>query len=135
MAFTADEIIAAFIARTATQANGTRHVTFGTRGRGGSAYVLIWGPSADPNDVKASKVAVQRFNGAVAFRHAGIANVVGAKPRPKTPISKDARGPSFHHSGTFKWALTPQEIQQRYAKADDLVNVIVGAFATGGVPW
>ncbi len=110
------------------------HVSFRLRGAP-NGYVRVWGPSADPSKRGTSYICIERYNGALAFRHEGLARRLEAKPRAQERIESDPLGWSAGPGGGFDWGLSPAEIAKRFDDADALVRAIVDAFAQEGVPW
>ena len=83
------------------------------RGRApGYVHVVPAGP--DPNKARNRHVAIERFNGTVAVTEE-LQDALGAHPRPNARIENDplgyCAGPNY---GRFKWALTHDEIVQRW---------------------
>lgn len=143
--FSAQEIVDAFIARTTRDDDEDRRlstVTIGVRGISQSAvygYIRIEGPNAAPINKVTPRVLVERYNGAVAFNHKGIAGHMSATTRPDDKyIWEDPCGASSGSRGNFgevKWGLSPAEIAKRFGSADDFVAAIMLAYEKAGVPW
>jgi hypothetical protein len=127
-AFTVDDILRAFIARSARDKS---HVTLAERSLP-NGYVRIYGPSAKPRKKRTCHLIVERMNGAVAVTKELRSHLsVHPRPMPAKSIAADpagfSSGPKY---GRFRWIVT-----EECASADDLVDRLIGAFAAANLRW
>ncbi len=154
MAFTAQQILNAFIERSAEGASagddhelgeadlpdGTpapRAVTFGLRCTNPFGYVRVWGPSGSTARWADCHIIVERYNGAVAVSREIAALLPLVEPRPDgSRITEHELGYSCGKNyGRFDRALRPSAAQHHYPTARALVEALINAVEKAGFTW
>lgn len=145
MAFSAQDILNAFIESTAAQGDLEDHeeksepsaVAFGLRAPAPFGYVRVWGPRGNTASWRDCHIVVERYNGAVGVSREVRGHVSLAEPRPNgMAITGDEIGYSCGPGlGRFDHAIRPSVIAREFASAKDLVEYLTGAIKKAGLRW
>lgn len=154
MAFTAQQILDAFVERSADGASGSdddelgeadvpgrspapRAVTFGLRCTKPFGYVRVWGPGGSAARWADCHIIVERYNGAVAVSREIAAQLPLVEPRPESVrITEHEIGYSCGKNyGRFVQALRPSVARNHYATARALVDDLINAVEKAGFTW
>jgi len=100
-----------------------------------TTYSKICGPSGDPNRPSTWYIAIEDFNGTVAFA-SPIQAAMNAQVRPNLHIRQHPLGYSHRGKfGRFDHALSPSDIDKRYPSLKDFVDAVIAAFKATNTPW